>query len=270
LTCLQETNATYSVVIAFTDPTYAPVTLYFAKQCIDPLLDVGQYEVSESGTLLVPDLVHKNVPNPNGTFIDDDAEHSAFYIWIPKSYAAVTPYQQFSIVPGSFNYDSRYMVAQMKVQKGDKARSSTNPSGTPFILVTYLCTSPPEISESPLNLSISYGWQQPVTVSWIKRCDASKTPGGGGGGESSSAWSPFGIFAFTVFILILVWCLVGCGYNYVAKDARGADAIPGITLYRSIYYKCFPSPKYTPQTDYNYSEKETPDYGGTSYQSENL
>jgi len=200
--------------------------------------------------------------------VDDDRDHSAIYIWIPKSYSLITPYQQFQIQ--SFSFNLAFMDATLKVQKGDKARSSTNPAGTPYLLVTYRCVTPPDISESQLNVTINYGWGQPLTFSWVKRCDSSLEPTNNGGDSSSSGWTPFGIFAFTVFILILVWCLVGCGYNYVAKDQRGADAIPGINLYRSIYYKCFPSPKYTPQTDYNYSEREAPDYGGTSYQSENL
>jgi len=200
--------------------------------------------------------------------VDDDILHSTFYIWIPKSYAAITPYQQFAIT--SFHFDLNFMDTTMKLMKGDKAHTSTSPAGTPYVLITYRCVNPPLISESRLNMTINIGWQKDIEFSWTKRCDSTPSVPPSDGGGSSSAWSPFGIFAFSVFMLILVWCLVGCGYNYVARDQRGADAIPGINFYRSIYYKCFPSPKYTPQTDYNYSERETPDYGGTSYQSENL
>jgi len=201
--------------------------------------------------------------------IPDDHETSAFYIWIPKSYSYITPYQQFAITNTYF--DSDFMDTTFKLMKGDKAHTSTSPAGTPYLLVTYRCVSPPDVSQAELNFTIATGWgTQGTVVSFVKKCNSHVEPNGPSDSGSSSAWSPFGIFAFTVFILILVWCLVGCGYNYVAKDQRGADAIPGINLYRSIYHKCFPSPKYTPQTDYNYSERDTPDYGGTSYQSENL
>jgi len=261
--CLKDTNVTFKIEIAMTN--WASPILHFQKRCADPQLDIGVYESNDNRATLVPTLVHHNVASPNITTINSDQATSDFFIWIPRSYAAITPYQQFAIK--SFHFDDAYLNAEYKVMKSDKAHVSDYVKGTSFLRVTYRCSTPPDVSTSFLNFTITIGWQQDITFQWQKHCDSRVTAQPSGG---HSAWTPFGIFAFTVFMLILVWCLFGCAYNYVAKDQRGADAIPGITLYRSVYHRCFPTPKYTPQTDYNYSERESPDYGGTSYQSENL
>jgi len=227
------------------------------------------YEVVDGVTKLSSSIVHHNIASPNITEIPDDQETTAVYVWIGSAFGAVSPYQQFFIT--NFGFDANVINAEVKLPKGNQAHTANNPKGV-YLLVRYTCNdwAPPK-STAILNFTLSIGWQQEVSFKLLKHCHSEPPPTNNGGGSSSSAWSPFGIFAFTVFLLILVWCLVGCSYNYIAKDQRGADAIPGINFYRSVYQRCFPSPKYTPQTDYNYKDdKESPDYGGTSYQSENL
>jgi len=257
--CLKEVNVSFSVMI--TMDSWAPVVMYFQKRCYDPEIDVGTYQTGG----LVPNIVHKNIVQSTIWEVPATEDDTELMVYIPKSYQSISPYQQF--VLKSYYADLNFIDPIVNTPHGTRARPEQSPLAMSYIYIRFRCLPPPpEISTTRMNFTLQTGWLQEVTFEIIKHCNTHVDNGGGG---SSSAWTPFGIFAFTVFLLILVWCLVGCAYNYVAKDQRGADAIPGITIYRAIYYRCFPAPKYTPQTDYNY-DKDTADYGGGSYQSENL
>jgi len=253
LYCLRP-GSTSGIILFKFDNNWDPIQLYFFKNCSQQMLNVG---VMQGDVQFDPNIVNQGVVT--GFNYQETVNHQTteFTFWVPSTWTTNTPYQQFLV--NSLTMTGGFMEVDYAVVNGNKAfGQETSPPST--VLVTYRCASPPPESTGKLNLTLNLGWEQTVSFTWIKHC--------GPPSSSSSAWSPFGIFAFTVFILILVWCLVGCAYNYVAKDQRGADAIPGINLYRSCYQRCFPAPRYTPQTDYNYDK--APDYGGTTYQSENL
>lgn len=97
-----------------------------------------------------------------------------------------------------------------------------------------------------------------ATFSFVKECSYLPSPEGGG-------WSPFGVFCFTVFIIILVFCVAGCGVNRFHFHKQGADIIPGMPLYR----KCLGRGEqrvYTPQADF--AESSTVDGAYGSYQTQ--
>jgi len=255
LLCYRPGNTSAIIMVKF-DQAWDPVEIYLNKTCMLPELDVGY---ASTGGTLTPDVVHHNVVVGTELVVAESELTTKFNVWIPHSWAERSaPYQQFEVV--TIGYDRMFVSPLDGLTTTDRAVPADPGAILAGIYVTYRCESPPERSTSTLNLTLNVGWVTPLTWEWTKKCGPQPQPG------HSSGWSPFGIFAFTVFIIILVWCLGGCAYNYIRKDQRGAEAIPGITLFRACYHRCFPAPRYTPQTDYNYDK--APDYGGTSYQSE--
>eukprot|EP00164_Ancoracysta_twista_P013189 GFYU01020969.1.p2 GENE.GFYU01020969.1~~GFYU01020969.1.p2 ORF type:complete len:104 (+),score=27.15 GFYU01020969.1:385-696(+) len=54
-----------------------------------------------------------------------------------------------------------------------------------------------------------------------------------------TGWSPFGIFVFVVFIITLISCIIGCGYNFKVKGRTGVEIIPGIDIMRRGRDRCY-------------------------------
>jgi len=70
-------------------------------------------------------------------------------------------------------------------------------------------------------------------------------------GAPSTGWGAGSIFFFTVFILTMVFCIVGCGINYVQQGKTGLEIIPGASTCVACLGKLFRQPRYTPQMDYD-------------------
>jgi len=87
-------------------------------------------------------------------------------------------------------------------------------------------------------------------------------------GSSGGGWSTAGIFFFSVFIIIVVFCVAGCGYNFIKNEKTGFDVVPGASYYRACYEKVFPVKHYTPQLDTHSDIKDSSakSYGSTTYQ----
>jgi hypothetical protein len=79
-------------------------------------------------------------------------------------------------------------------------------------------------------------------------------------------WSPFGTFCFVVFILTLVFCVAGCGYNYISRGRSGTDIIP-CWNYIERYLCCKHEKRYSPQMDYDQPIGDDDSYGA-SYQAD--
>jgi hypothetical protein len=87
---------------------------------------------------------------------------------------------------------------------------------------------------------------------------------------ASGGWTTAGIFFFSVFIIVIVFCVAGCGFNFVKNEKTGFDVVPGATYYRACYEKMFPAKQYTPQLDTHSDHKDSSAtaYGSTTYQND--
>lgn len=133
-----------------------------------------------------------------------------------------------------------------------------------YIRIIYSCEEDrKEAISSQLNMTIGFPnttWDN-ITIKWRKVC----------GPRGDDGWNSASIFFFTVFLLGLVLCVVGCLYNYVQQNRTGCDVIPGIDIYRNCFQRvegcfgrCFKEPRYSPQVDYD-NPIDDSDYGA-SYQ----
>jgi hypothetical protein len=116
-----------------------------------------------------------------------------------------------------------------------------------------------------VNVTIGLPGYADVTFELEKRCfphitpTPEKEPGG---------WSPASIFFFTVFVLTMVFCIVGCGINYVQRGKTGLEIVPGATTFAECMGKVFRQPRYTPQMDYDAPVGGPTERFGTSYQTD--
>jgi len=112
-----------------------------------------------------------------------------------------------------------------------------------------------------VNVTLELPGYANVTFELEKRCFPNLTPTP----EKEKGWSPASVFFFTVFVLTMVFCIVGCGVNYVQKGKTGLEIIPGATTCVECLGKVFRQPRYTPQMDYDAPVGGAP---GTSYQTD--
>lgn len=133
--------------------------------------------------------------------------------------------------------------------------------GNLMLNIDYMC---PEDTEKSSDYSVQLTLAFPgegydnVTTSWKKTC-----------GPITSAWSTAGLFFFVTFILILVGCVIGCGYNYVQLGKSGCDVIPCIGLLSRCRGNGSASQQgYAAQNDYTAGEASAQDggaAGGNAY-----
>lgn len=109
------------------------------------------------------------------------------------------------------------------------------------------------------NVSITWDFPSPkkyhnVTTVIEKWCFPHNPPD-----EPSNGWTDTGVFFLCVFLVTLVLCFIGCGYNYVQLNKTGWEIVPCIHLCGR-----FSNARYQPQmmstTDYDSHDNA---YGAT-------
>jgi len=91
------------------------------------------------------------------------------------------------------------------------------------------------------KITLTYGWKandegtyDDIVVKWTKYCWPNNQPGGSDG---NSGMNGAEVFFLVVFILTLVGCTVGCGFNYIVKSRQGFDVVPFSGYFRLCYAK---------------------------------
>lgn len=203
-----------------------------------------------------PSIIKNGKSDPNVLSLDGRWVTTNFYLWLNGN--APTTKLPFHVLSNNFRDSKSYMdTLWSKTHDFIKPHRGGSLLDTQ-IQVTYNCKDLGEESHRVrLQMTLGFnGSYDNITFRWRKTC----------GPIESDGWSSAGIFAFTVFILLLVFCGVGCVYNYVQQNRTGCDVIPGITIWRECFNKCFnKGPRYSPQMDYENPGNDDGEYG-VSYQ----
>lgn len=181
-----------------------------------------------------------------------------FYLWLDDE--STRESQDFdivslSVVKGLKNIKPYYKLPEGKTfyQRSTKKEAQID--------IVYNCSGKAKPSFHTLNLTLVFPPStKPVSVSWEKICD------GGPDAHHGDGWSGAMIFFFTVFILTLVFCVAGCGYNYVQREKQGVEMIPGIDAMRKAKTMLFPERRYTPQMNYDTAPGGDDNEYGATYQ----
>jgi len=151
------------------------------------------------------------------------------------------------------------------VQQGKHQAELLNASNTTneLLSIEWICRNPLGLM-GLVNVTIALPGSPNVTFTLEKRCfpHISPTP------EKPTGWSPASVFFFTVFILTTVFCIVGCGVNYVQKGKTGIEIIPGATTCVDCMSRVLRRPRYTPQMDYDAPVGGPTERFGGSYQTD--
>lgn len=214
--------------------------------------------LEETGILIEHGKAAKSYPWWKIPFNEDD---SFMYLWIDKD--ASVEEQQFKVV--SLHYEE--LIGPVKLHPYFNTPHGTTMHKKFFdrhagLEVFYNCSKEPSgIYVLTMNLTIEFeGYSPPVSVRWTKECLGNSPP------QPDDGWNGAQIFFFTVFILTCVFCVAGCGYNYVQREKQGLDMVPGIDMMRKCKNVLFPERRYTPQMDYNSAPGGSDNEYGATYQ----
>jgi hypothetical protein len=188
-----------------------------------------------------------------------------------------TLYAWLEVVPG-FSYCNttihNWSVKEIKFPSGVKADIKQEGDGRALLLnnsnvtsesltMNWHCTNPKGYY-GIVNVTIELPGYADVTFELAKRCLAHIVPTP----DPDGGWPAASVFFFIVFILTMVFCIVGCGINYVQKGKTGIEIIPGATTCVECMGKVFRQPRYTPQMDYDAPVGGPTERFGASYQTD--
>lgn len=127
------------------------------------------------------------------------------------------------------------------------------------LVVDYTCPNK-DYSNYTIVLTITFPGSESKTVNatWVKHCFPRHSPTPAPAAKVEGGWSTTGIVFFTGFMLTLVFCVLGCGYNYVQQGRSGTDIIPCIGVFRACKDKVSGGggTDYSPQMDYTSADGE--------------
>jgi hypothetical protein len=228
---------------------YDDILFYFVKPCVIPKLNIG----SSPG---VADIMMNTTLAPNITLSSPTLEKdSTYYMWLNPD------------IPTTLNFVLLPIQSDNTVSVGVQALTEPETLNNTFpngIKLRWNCLTSKAATTS-VRVTIDIHFQDLYEFNVTKTCPDKPADGPNGG------WSTTGIFFFCVFLIIVVFCVAGCGYNFVKNEKTGFDVVPGATYYRSCYEKIFAPKRYTPQMD-NYdtttggASSGGKSYGSTSYQ----
>jgi len=171
--------------------------------------------------------------------------YSVFYAWLDPN---CTGLHNWSIA--SMEFPPGHIINASWKQEGDGRALPLNSSNvtSEALTIDWRCANEGKVFDGTVNITIGLFGYSDVTFSLDKKCfplimptPAPPTPG----------WGAGSIFFFTVFILTMVFCIVGCGINYVQQGKTGLEIIPGASTCVACLGKVFRQPRYTPQMDYD-------------------
>jgi hypothetical protein len=233
---------------------YDPFTLLFQMYCAFPRFNLyfGNMPIVNNSVLLNDGALAYTSTDSVGV--------DTFRVWLSADSERAE--QTFQI--NNLLYDTKNLT--VSVVNG-LAIASTDPNKMTEFSLQYACAQNHAPSQNTLQFEFDYGWTQSYVVHFTKLCDFHASGGGG------SAWTPAGIFFFTVFILLIAFFLFGSMYNYFCNQKRGAEIVPCIGVFRRCYNSICnrDNAHYTPQMPSDYTahgdKDERRGYGSYTYQS---
>lgn len=247
--------ALFSVVAA--QPSVAPAPTAPPIKLLDYCFDMG----SKPGS----DYVIKNGQRAEEGSVLADTEETFLFAWISLPIAPHTCTENHKWSVKEVAFPKNGILAEV-VQFGEGcAKPLTGDNITECGLsILWDCgemTAVDENFDGRLNITLEFEAHADITFSMQKLC-IPYVP--------EDTWSPGAIFFFTCFILTLVFCILGCGFNYVQKGKTGLEIIPGATTCVGCVGKLVSQPRYTPQMDYDQPVDNGAQGGryGASYQTD--
>lgn len=241
-------------------PQYELVEFAFSYTCVFPLLDMTYMTPTE---FIAQRSVVSTSWSDGSVSIGADEVTSLFYLYLDAANDAALLPQQFYAIDILFDDDAT------------RSGKDESPVLLPFITdpnfesAPYITAAQPISIEwncqtsamnTPVTISVRYGWgsfgSNTLQVKMTKSCGDGSGGGGGGG------WSAAGIFFFVVFLLGLVLCLGGCGWNYQHDEKRGWEIVPlYVTATRCVDRCRGTDQSWTPQMESSHATGRT-GYGG--------
>lgn len=105
----------------------------------------------------------------------------------------------------------------------------------------------------PVEATITPLGYDDIKLDWLKECLPENKPYVDSGGMSGAEK-----FFLVVFILITVFCVAGCGYNYISRGRSGWEVIPF-----HDYLCCKNQRRYSPRMDYDQPIGDDDSYGAS-------
>jgi len=223
---------------------YDDIFFYFTKPCILPELNVGT-------ELNLPNIIsNTTVLNNVSLSSPADETQSEYYMWLAPY--SVLKDLNFNFLP--VTSDKSIVAVGIRATNPSKFLNTSVSNG---FYLSWTCLTITQAVTS-VRVSIDINFERNLEFNVTKTCPERNGP------SSPPGWSTAGIFFFVVFLIIVVFCVAGCGYNFVKNEKTGCDVVPGASYYRSCYEKVFPPKRYTPQMD-NYDTTTSASSSGKSY-----
>jgi len=148
-------------------------------------------------------------------------------------------------------------------QEGDGSAELLNGTNktNEYLNFTWTCLDNSKLATGLVEVWIELPGFQDAIFKMERSC-GSPTP------ATPEGWSAGAIFFFTIFILTLVFCLVGCFVNYAQRGKTGLEIVPGATAFVDCIDRVRRQPRYTPQMDYNAPVSDSKEKFKTSYQAD--
>lgn len=142
--------------------------------------------------------------------------YSVLYLWLKQGSPETT--QEFDVSVDTIDTE----ISTTMYIKNPPIRSITD-STRAEIGIGYKCPAvPTKRYKITAEISIK-GWKN-ITVTWQKDCSVPAPV------FNPPGMSGFEQFCLVVFIITLVLCVGGCGYNYISRGKSGKEIIPGYHL----------------------------------------
>jgi len=175
--------------------------------------------------------------------------YSTFYAWLDWNHSVINCSASHNWTVKGLVFPPGGLIHALWRQDGDGRAlplNSSNVTGE-ALTIDWRCANEGKAYDGVVNVTIGVSGYADITFSLDKKCFPvfSPTP------ESPEGWGAGSIFFFTVFILTMVFCIVGCGINYVQQGKTGLEIIPGASTCVACMGKLFRQPRYTPQMDYD-------------------
>lgn len=198
-------------------------------------------------------LIDHGVATPNQRYFTDTEYYTVIYFWLLP-----TETNTYNI---STNISSPTMTDLKWVMKNEPIKVGSAP-GMCELQIRYTgCPSDPGKSNRfPIFATVNIPGANPIQLNWQKECTTDKPV------YHPAGWSGFETFCFVVFILTLVFCVAGCGYNYLSRGRSGTEIIPCWNVIQR-YFCCKGERRYSPRMDYDTPIGDDDNYGA-SYQAD--
>jgi len=124
--------------------------------------------------------------------------------------------------------------------------------------IRYLDCELEETGTYPVGATITPLGYDAIELDWMKVCLPGTDPFVDGGDGMSGVAK----FFLVVFILITIFCVAGCGYNYVSRGRSGWEVIPFHNFFVT-YLCCKIQRRYSPRMDYDQPIGDDDSYGAS-------